>query len=405
MKQESPVQDEERVITDEMLALARSRIGAPMKVHVPFNEFVTVDAMRHFAHGTGDDNPMYCDRNYGAKTRWGNMIAPPLFYRSTGNPEPRDWSKEDSFRARDPLSGIHSWYVGETIHWLRPIYPGDQLFARRFRQDFLEKRSSFTGGRAVIEVVRQEFRNQRGELVVVADEKEFRGGRQKKWGERTKYAHYERQSYTPEDLERLDRAYDAEARRGGSPRYWEDIVPGDELPPLVKGPITVTDMVNWKMGGGLAMLFHGAHRLAYQWRKAHPRAYVTNADGIPDIAESVHWDEHIARLTGNPYPYDFGEQRVAWLTHLITEWMGDDAWLLSLESQVRRFVYIGDTVWIKGEVADKEVSDGEYRVTINVKAEDHRNEVTAIGTATVLLPSRAKGPVTLPPKLDLASAG
>ena len=241
--------------------------------------------------------------------------------------------------------------------------------------------------------------------MVVADEKEFRGGRQKKWGERTKYAHYERQSYTPDDLETLDRAYESETRRGGSPRYWEDVVQGEALPPLVKGPLTVTDMVNWKMGGGLAMLFHGAHRLAYQWRKAHPRAYVTNADGIPDIAESVHWDEHIARLTGNPYPYDFGEQRVAWLTHLITEWMGDDAWLLSLESQVRRFVYIGDTVWIKGEVVDKDVSDGEHRVTINVKAEDHRNEVTAIGTATVLLPSRAEGPVTLPPKLALASAG
>ena len=72
---------------------------------------------------------------------------------------------------------------------------------------------------------------------------------------------------------------------------------------------------------------------------------------------------------------------------------------------MRRFVYIGDTVWIKGEVAGKEVSDGEHRVTINVKAEDHRNEVTAIGTATVLFPSRAEGPVTLPPKLQLASAG
>ena len=65
----------------------------------------------------------------------------------------------------------------------------------------------------------------------------------------------------------------------------------------------------------------------------------------------------------------------------------------------------GDTVWIRGEVASKETKIGEYRVTINIKAEDHRDEVTAIGTATVLLPSRTSGPVTLPPKLDLASAG
>ena len=405
MEQQVSTKEEERVITDEMLALARSRIGAPLKVHQPFNEFVTSDAIRHFSHGMGDDNPLFCDRNYGPETRWGGMIAPPLFYRSTGNPEPRDWTEQDRINSRDPLSGIHSWYIGETIYWLRPIYPGDTLSARRFRQDFQEKRSSFTGGRALIEVIRQEFRNQHGDLVVVADEKEFRGGRQKKWGERKKYAHYEKQAYTPEDIERLDKAYESEARRGSQPRYWEDIHPGDTLPPLVKGPLTVTDMVNWKMGNGLAMLFPGAHRLAYQWRKAHPRAYVVNADGVPDIAESVHWDEHIARLTGNPHPYDFGEQRVAWLAHLVTDWMGDDAWLVSFDSQVRRFVYIGDTVWIRGEVAGKESKDGEHRMTINIKAEDHRDEVTAIGTATVLLPSRVSGPVTLPPRLDLASAG
>ncbi len=405
MKQEVAGHEEERVITDEMLALARSRIGVPMKVHAPFNEFVTVDAIRHFAHGTGDDNPLYCDPTYAVDTRWASMITPPLFYRSTGNPEAREWSEEDRARARDPLSGIHSWYVGETIHWLRPIHPGDRLSARRFRQDFVEKRSSFTGGRAVIEVVRQEYRNREGDLVVVADEKEFRGGRQKKWGERKKYAHYERPSYSPEDIEDLDRAYDSETRWGSAPRYWEDVAVGDELPPLVKGPLTVTDMVNWKMGGGLAMLFHGAHRLAYQWRKAHPRGYVRNADGVPDIAESVHWDEHIARLTGNPYPYDFGEQRVAWLAHIVTDWMGDDGWLLSLESQVRRFVYIGDTVWIRGQVVEKATSDSERRVTINVRAEDQRREVTAIGTATALLPSRAAGPVSLPPKLTLDSAG
>ena len=121
MKQESPVQDEERVITDEMLALARSRIGAPMKVHVPFNEFVTVDAIRHFAHGTGDDNPMYCDRNYGAKTRWGNMIAPPLFYRSTGNPEARDWSEGRQCQGPGPPQR-HPLLVRGRDHPLAPAH-------------------------------------------------------------------------------------------------------------------------------------------------------------------------------------------------------------------------------------------------------------------------------------------
>ena len=59
MEQQVSTKEEERVITDEMLALARSRIGAPLKVHQPFNEFVTSDAIRHFSHGTGDDNPLF----------------------------------------------------------------------------------------------------------------------------------------------------------------------------------------------------------------------------------------------------------------------------------------------------------------------------------------------------------
>ena len=121
MKQESPVQDEERVITDEMLALARSRIGVPMKVHVPFNEFVTVDAMRHFAHGTGDDNPLYCDQNYGAKTRWGNTIVPsPLLQKHR---QPRAPRLEQGRQCQGP--GPPQWHpflVRGRDHLLAPAH-------------------------------------------------------------------------------------------------------------------------------------------------------------------------------------------------------------------------------------------------------------------------------------------
>ena len=47
----------ERVITDEMLALAHSRIGVELPVHAPFNEEATEDSIRHFAHGMGTTIP------------------------------------------------------------------------------------------------------------------------------------------------------------------------------------------------------------------------------------------------------------------------------------------------------------------------------------------------------------
>ena len=86
----APEKHEERVITDELLGIARKHIGATLKTHPPFNEYVTTDAIRHFAHGGGDDNPLYCDVDYGSSTRLGGVIAPPMFFRSTGVPENRE---------------------------------------------------------------------------------------------------------------------------------------------------------------------------------------------------------------------------------------------------------------------------------------------------------------------------
>ena len=136
---------EERVVTDELLALARSRIGAELPVHAPYNEEASADGIRHFAHGMGDDNPIYCDSEYAGKTRWGRVMAPPVFYRTMGISPRRERTQEERERARDPLSGIHSWYSGDTIRFLQPIHSGDRLTARRFRADYIEKRSEFAG--------------------------------------------------------------------------------------------------------------------------------------------------------------------------------------------------------------------------------------------------------------------
>ena len=59
-------------ITDEMVAAARAEIGKPI---VPrgrqWNEVATADGIYHAARGVGDDNPLWDDREYAGKTRWG----------------------------------------------------------------------------------------------------------------------------------------------------------------------------------------------------------------------------------------------------------------------------------------------------------------------------------------------
>src|SRR5690606_27675799 len=38
----------------------------------------TPENIRNFAHSYGDDNPLFCDPDYGRRTRWGGQIAPPI---------------------------------------------------------------------------------------------------------------------------------------------------------------------------------------------------------------------------------------------------------------------------------------------------------------------------------------
>ena len=65
-------------ITDEGVARLRRRIGVPEPhPQPPHYECPNEDAFRIYAHAIGDDNPLWCDPQYAARTRWGGVIAPP----------------------------------------------------------------------------------------------------------------------------------------------------------------------------------------------------------------------------------------------------------------------------------------------------------------------------------------
>ena len=87
--------------------------------------------------------------------------------------------------------------------------------------------------------------------------------------------------------------------------------------------------------------------------------------------------------------------RETWLTHALTDWMGDDGWLLRLRCEHRKFNYIGDTTWVRGRVVDKVQADGRNEVHLEVGCWNQRGEETTPGTAVVLLPTRERA-VELP---------
>jgi hypothetical protein len=78
--------------------------------------------------------------------------------------------------------------------------------------------------------------------------------------------------------------------------------------------------------------------------------------------------------------------------------------LWKLRCEHRKFVYMGDTYWIKGRVKDKRRVDGRNEVHLEVWVENQWGTTVTPGEAIVLLPTReAPVELPLPPAADLRS--
>ncbi|WP_261567322.1 hypothetical protein [Frankia gtarii] len=387
-------------ITDEGIARLRSRIGIPEPNPVPPHyRRPGPDAFRQVAMSYGDDNPLWCDEEYAAGTRWNGLIAPPPMVGGdtiVGEDEvtavPAD--KRELMRG-DPLRGVHAFYSASSREWWAPLRPDGRVRRRNALVGVHDKQSEFAG-RAVHEWTGQVFADGAGRPLAGQYKLMIRTERSKA-RERGKYAGIKLSPYTDEQIDEIEASYAAEAPRGATPRYWEDVAVGDELGSLVKGPLTVTDMVCWHVGMGMGIYGVSALRLAARNRTRIPRFFHRDELNVPDVMQRVHWDPEFARRSGNPTTFDYGRMRETWLIHLCTDWMGDDAWLWKLRCEFRAFNYVGDTQWIRGTVARHYLAEGDRpAVDVELTATNQRGQVTTPGSATILLPSRERGPVLLP---------
>lgn len=375
-------QDEQRfaVITDRALENLRALIGVPITDTVePWCYEVTRDNIRHYAHGIGDDNPLWCDPSYAAGSSLGGLVAPPSFLFALN----RIYSGYVG-----GLPGVHAMWSGASTRWHRWLRRGEEITTVARLADLVEHDTRFAG-RAIQQIYHVDFQVGSGDNAEVVAEGEswcFRTERDTA-REANKYetARETEPRYTPEDLEQIWKAYQSEAIRGATPRYVQDVTVGEELPNMTKGPMTVTGFINYAQGWG--GLYIRANRLAYKQLRKHSGLGINDRFGIPDVPERVHWDDDLARKVGTPRAYDYGPERTSWLTHHLTDWMGDDGFLVSHDAKIRRHNPTGDTITITGKVAavDLEAST----VTIEQTATQQDGELSALGTGVIRLPSRA----------------
>jgi len=351
---------------------ARSLIGVELRRHDhQWNTEAAPDSVRHFCYGIGDDNPLFCDPDYGAGTRWGASLAPGCFLYTI-----------DSAIVAPKLRGIQWMYGGTRWEWYRPIQHRDRFTTKVKLLDAVEKR----GGKArafIVQTGESLFTNDRGELVARALGSTARTPRAKAEGG-LKYEPRGTHKYAAEELEAIGRAIHEEARQGSVPQSWAAVADGDLLPSILKGPLTVTDMICWYSGAGHTYKAHGR---AERHRKRHPAdAFVNPETGAQDSAARGHTEDKMAREVGMPGGYDVGPQRISWLGNLLTNWVGDDGFVRMLDVKLRRPNIFGDVSWCRGKVAGKRVEDGVHLVDLEVHVENQLGETTATGTATVELP-------------------
>src|SRR5262249_12497782 len=114
-------------ITDQALDALRQRIGQRIEhPPEPWCYEATRDNIRHYAHGIGDDNPLWCDPAYGKTTRYGDIIALPSFLFAC--------SRIVSGYVGG-LPGVHAMFAGCDFTWYKPIHRNAQITTSAYLKD------------------------------------------------------------------------------------------------------------------------------------------------------------------------------------------------------------------------------------------------------------------------------
>jgi acyl dehydratase len=366
--------------TDQMLAEMRALIGTELRTDACLNnEYATRLAILRFCEGIGDDNPLWTDAEYAAEAPYGTLVAPPSFIFACLGSVQVGWP------------GLGGFHAETTIDFKRPIRVGDKITAKVTFDGFDGPIESSFGGRRIKDYLRQEYRNQDGELVAtfICSRMRFeRGEMQKRAPSRAVELPH---PWTDEQLAAIEADVLAEQPRGAEPRYWEDVKVGDEIDVITKGPIGLTDEIAFIAAGAAPIPRIAAHGVALRRYRRHPKwAFRDPTTHALEPVYSVHYNDYAAKLQGAQAAYDVGIQRTCWGIHALTNWMGDDGKLKALTGQYRSHVYLSDVIRLGGVVEAKEVdADGDHVAKLTTWARNQREQECMPGTAVIALPARA----------------
>src|SRR5438034_1420306 len=138
--------------------------------------------------------------------------------------------------------------------------------------------------------------------------------------------------------------------------YFEDVAVGDELPPLVKGPIAQLPISRYAGASG---------------------------DFNP-----IHQDDEFAKAAGMGGVFAHGMLSMGFVAQSLTDWAGAGT-VRKLAVRFAALVRLKDVVTCRGRVLAKSATGDVALVELEVWAETQQAEKVVSGRATVALPTRA----------------
>lgn len=125
----------------------------------PMTFEVEKGAIRRLAEAIEDLNPLYIDPDYAARSKHGNIIAPPLMVTTMGAPE-----LQEALMNKIPVGPKKNGIVrGFEVEFFRPLKAGDKVIVT-CKVENIEGKESKLGFMVNITTVRI-FTNQKGEVI------------------------------------------------------------------------------------------------------------------------------------------------------------------------------------------------------------------------------------------------
>ncbi|GAA3733805.1 MaoC family dehydratase N-terminal domain-containing protein [Leifsonia bigeumensis] len=344
----------------------------------PYNHEATLDTIRHYAWGIGDDNPLWTSTEHAVAAGHDNLLAPPTFLYSVF---------DGAIGAG--LPGVQPFYAGTRWRFFDYLRRGDAITPNSRFGEVREHRGR-TAPYFLVQTALTDY-TVGGKVIAHATAETFRVPRRgADGGQGLSYPFREEHVYTDAELDAIREQALNEFRRGSSPLDPARVNVGDVIPAVVKGPIDQIAMTAYYAGCIGSPGYKGVE-LAWKYRDFaanDPGKLPSNYDPSY-FAEKVlpslgHQNSGVAREIGMPNAYDNGPQRCGWFAHAVTNWMGDFSFLETLEIKLRRPDIFGDTVWIGGEVAGIETAGENARITVTMTGTNQLGDVVATGGATVL---------------------